>query len=459
MKVKARLLIVDDEENIRNILKHLFQDAGYDVLTSNDGLKALQIVNKFQPDIVLLDKNLPKLDGMQVLMALKKKYPYIIVIMITAYGEVSSAVEAIKNGAYDYVEKPFDNEKIILLLKRALEHFKLTSEIQVLRKTVNNHYSFDNIIGISEKIKQVLEHVKCVSETDATVLITGESGTGKELIAQAIHFNSNRKNANMVTVNCGAIPLTLIENELFGHEKGSYTDAREMQPGKFEQANEGTLFLDEIGELPLDAQVKLLRVLEDRKINRIGGKKTIPVNIRLISATNRNLEEKIQIGAFRLDLFYRLNIFTILIPPLRERKDDIPLLADHFIQKYNQKLNVRIDGLSIETTEMLIGYHWPGNIRDLENAIQSAMIVAKSGLLLPNHLPVRLQYPNIYDKALASGTSVNGNINEVSALVEKEALYEALKQCKYNRTNTAKQLNISRKTLFNKMKKYGFLDY
>ena len=457
--MKAKILIVDDEENIRNVLKHLFQDAGYVVLTADDGLKAQQIVNKFQPDIVLLDKNMPKLDGMQVLKTLKEKHPHIIVIMITAFGEVSSAVEAIKIGAYDYLEKPFDNEKILLLIKRALEHLKLTSEIQVLRKTVDNHYSFENIIGISAKIKQVLESVKCVSETDATVLITGESGTGKELIAQAIHFNSNRKKANLVTVNCGAIPLTLIENELFGHEKGAYTDAREMQAGKFEQANEGTLFLDEIGELPLDAQVKLLRVLEDRKINRIGGKKAISVNIRLISATNRNLEEKIQIGAFRLDLFYRLNIFTIFIPPLRERKDDIPLLADHFIRKYNQKLNGRIEGLSIEATEMLLGYHWPGNIRDLENAIQSAMIVAKSGLLLPNHLPVRLQYPDIYDKALASGTNVNGNINEVSALVEKEALFEALKHCKYNRTNTAKHLNISRKTLFNKMKKYGLLDF
>jgi len=296
-----------------------------------------------------------------------------------------------------------------------------------------------------------------VSDTDATVLIMGESGTGKELIAQAIHFNSQRKNKPVIAVNCGAIPGQLIESELFGYEKGAFTDAKETQIGKFEQANEGTLFLDEIGELPLEAQVKLLRVLEDRKVHRIGGKKSIPLNIRLISATNRELEERVQKGAFRLDLYYRLNVFTIILPPLRERKEDIPLLTDYFIRKYNQKLNVRVTGYSPDCIKMLVDYHWPGNIRDLENAVQSAMILAKTGNILPNHLPIRLHYPNIFEKAPLPGNTL-GNMSEVSSMAEKEAIINTLSQCKFNRTSAAKELNISRKTLFNKMKKYGLLD-
>jgi DNA-binding NtrC family response regulator len=367
--------------------------------------------------------------------------------MITAHGDVSSAVEAMKQGAYDYVEKPFDNDKMLLLMERACEHYDLQTEVRNLRETVNGKYTFKSMIGNSEALKKVLERVSHVCETDATVLITGESGTGKELIAKSIHFNSPHKNGPLVTVNCGAIPLTLMESELFGHEKGAFTDAKEMKIGKFEQATGGTLFLDEIGELPVDAQVKLLRVLEDRKITRIGGRKEIPVNIRLISATNKNLFEQVQNNTFRTDLFYRLNIFAIHVPPLRERKEDIHLLVDHFIRKHNDTLHTKVSGCTNETLTALCAYSWPGNIRDLENAVQSAMIVCKTGKLHPEHLPVRIHTQK--DKP------EKNSIQDTDA--EKNKILTALAQCKYNKTVTAQYLNISRKTLFNRMKKYGLM--
>ncbi len=431
-----RILIVDDEENIRMILENVFIDAGYQTETAKDGLQALEKVSRFRPEIVLLDKNMPRMDGMKALTEIKKNYPNTVIVMITAHGDVESAVEAMKSGAYDYVEKPFDNDKLLLLAERAGEHHRLQSEVTILRDAVNEKFSFKNIIGTSSSLKKVLDRVASVCETDASVLITGESGTGKELVARAIHFNSPRRNGPLVTVNCGAIPLQLMESELFGHEKGAFTDAKELKIGKFEQAKGGTLFLDEIGELPIDAQVKLLRVLEDKKITRLGGKKEISVDIRLISATNNNLYERVQNNTFRLDLFYRLNIFTVHMPPLREREEDIPLLVDHFIRKHNPALRTKVTGCTKEALAVLHSYSWPGNIRDLENAIQSAMIVCKTGKILPEHLPVRLS-------------------SSPSSDTERDKIVKALEQCKYNKSETAELLGISRKTLFNKMKKYG----
>ena len=375
------------------------------------------------------------MNGLDTLQRIKKHYPDIVVVMVTAHGDVASAVETMKMGAYDYIEKPFDNDKMLLLLKRAGEHFLLQTEVLNLRSAVNKKFSFEQIVGNSPYLDKVLKRVSNVCETDASVLIMGESGTGKELIAKAIHFNSPRKNKPLITVNCGAIPLQLVESELFGHEKGAFTDAKELKIGKFEQAQGGTLFLDEIGELPLDAQVKLLRVLEDKKISRIGGKKEIEVDIRLISATNNNLFERVQNNTFRLDLFYRINIFVIQLPPLRERNEDIPLLTNHFIEKHNKLLRTNVTGCSKETLNILQTYTWPGNIRDLENAIQSALIVCKTGKILPEHLPARLDFQK--------------------EKTEKEVVIKALEQCKFNKTDTASSLGISRKTLFNKMKKYG----
>ncbi|MDR0682574.1 MAG: sigma-54 dependent transcriptional regulator [Dysgonamonadaceae bacterium] len=433
-----KLLIVDDEENIRLILESVFSEAGYQVETAINGLQAMEKIKDFYPEIILLDKNMPYMNGLDILQRIKKHYPNIVVVMVTAYGDVASAVEAMKMGAYDYIEKPFDNDKMLLLLKRAGEYFRLQTEVLNLRSAVNKQFSFEHIVGNSPALNKVLKRVSNVCETDASVLIMGESGTGKELVAKAIHFNSPRKDKPLITVNCGAIPLQLAESELFGHEKGAFTDAKELKIGKFEQAQGGTLFLDEIGELPLDAQVKLLRVLEDKKISRIGGKKEIEVDIRLISATNNNLFERVQNNTFRLDLFYRINIFVIQLPPLREHSEDITLLTDHFIRKHNKLLRTKVTGCSRETLSILQTYTWPGNIRDLENAIQSALIVCKTGKILPEHLPARLDFQK--------------------EKTENEVILKALEQCKFNKTETASYLGVSRKTLFNKMKKYGLLE-
>jgi len=409
------------------------------------GLQALEKMKRFAPEIVLLDKNMPRMDGLKTLVQIKELYPSTVVVMITAHGDVGSAVEAMKSGAYDYIEKPFDNDEMLLHIRRAGEYYELQTEVHHLRKAVNEKYAFKNMVGNSAALRKTLEQVASVCETDASVLITGECGTGKELIAKSIHFNSTRRNGPLITVNCGAIPLTLIESELFGHEKGAFTDAKDMKTGKFEQANGGTLFLDEIGELPVDAQVKLLRVLEDRKVTRIGGKKEIPVNIRLLSATNKNLLEMVQNNTFRLDLYYRLNIFIVNMPPLRDRSEDIPLLVDHFIRKHNESLYTKVTGCSIEALDALCAYSWPGNIRDLENAVQSAMIVCKTGKLQAEHLPLRIEIQHIQ-----AGESRNRQDD-----TDRDTIVKALEQCKFNKTDTADYLGISRKTLFNRMKKYG----
>jgi DNA-binding NtrC family response regulator len=444
-----KILIVDDEENIRMILENVFADAGYRVETAKDGVQALDKMKRFRPEIVLLDKNMPRMDGLETLRQIKLRHPATVVVMFTAHGDVGSAVEAMKSGAYDYIEKPFDNDKLLLLMERAGEHYDLQAEVRNLREAVSGKFSFENIIGNSEALKKVLESVSNVCETDASVLITGESGTGKELIAQSIHYNSPRKNAPLITVNCGAIPMQLMESELFGHEKGAFTDAKEMKIGRFEQANGGTLFLDEIGELPVDAQVKLLRVLEDRKVTRLGGRREIPVNIRLISATNKNLFEHVQNNTFRLDLFYRLNLFTVHLPPLNERKEDIPMLVDHFIRKHNQTLQTKVTGCTNETLATLHANSWHGNIRDLENAVQSAMIVCKTGRLRPEHLPIRMS------NRKESENDAENVIVKTEDGITKDRIVNALEQCKHSKTDTAKYLGISRKTLFNRMRKYG----
>ena len=448
-----KILIADDEANICLILENIFTDAGYCVETASDGLKALEKMKRFRPEVVVLDKNMPGMDGLTTLREIKKKYSNVVVVMITAHGDISSAVDAMKLGAYDYLEKPFDNEKILLLIERACEHYELQAEVRNLREAIGEKYAFKSMVGNSKALKKVLERISNVCETDATVLITGESGTGKELIARSIHFNSPRKKAPLITVNCGAIPLQLMESELFGHEKGAFTDAKELKIGRFEQANGGTLFLDEIGELPTDAQVKLLRVIEDRKIIRLGGKKEIPVNIRLISATNNDLFERVQNNTFRLDLFYRLNLFTIHAPSLRERQEDIPLLVDYFIRKHNEALHTQITGCSKDTLAVMCAYLWPGNIRDLENAVQSAMIVCKTGNIQPEHLPMRMNYRKSETKTQREAeTQIEANTDTEA---ENERIIQALEQCKYSKTDTARLLGISRKTLFNKMKKYG----
>lgn len=451
-----QVLIVDDEEKIRKVLTRLLEDEDYRVKSVENGQKAIAILLSYKPDIILMDQNMPGINGIDTLVTIKEKYPSITVIIITAHGEVSLAVDAIKKGAYDYLEKPFDNDKLLLLIKRATDHQRLTVEISDLKRKLTEQKSFESIISANDKMKKVIEQARCVADTDTTVLIQGESGVGKEIIANAIHQTSRRSEGPFVAVNCGAIPLSLIESELFGHEKGSFTDAKETKIGKFEQAKGGTLFLDELGELPLDAQVKLLRVLEDKKITRVGGIKPISVDVRILSATNNNLEERVQKGSFRLDLYYRLNIFPIQIPPLRERKEDIPLFIEHYINKYNSELGLHVKNMSKRAVDQLLNYNWPGNIRDLQNAIQSAMILCREGTITSEFLPMRIKgYPVIDGTKLEFDSGLDDNLKSLNSKLEKELIIEALSKCNYNRTEAANLLKISRKTLFNKMKQYN----
>lgn len=449
--MKAKVLIADDEPRIRKVITLLLKDEGYDVKTVENGQQAVEAVAEFLPDVVLLDQQMPLLTGVEALERIKQIRPEQVIVFVTAFGSISLAVDAVKKGAYDFVEKPFDNDKLLLTVRRAVEHSRLKGEVDTLKSRLSNKKM--SIIGETTGLRQVIAQVKRVAETDATVLIHGESGTGKELIARTVHTESKRAMNPFVAINCGAIPLALMESELFGHEKGAFTDAKEMQQGTFERANGGTLFLDEIGELPMDAQVKLLRVLEERKITRVGGKKAIPVNVRIVAATNRNLDEEVKKGRFRLDLLFRLNVFTVVLPPLRERKEDIPLLVDYFIAKHNKALNLSIQSISRQAMDMLCSYDWPGNVRDLENAIQSAMILSPDGVIQTAHLPLRVKgYEQT--ESIGAAPSEGTSIKEVNAQVEKELILETLKKNNFNRTLTAEALNISRKTLFNKMRKY-----
>lgn len=447
--MKAKIVVADDEPRIRKMICRLLTDEGYDVMPVENGREAVEALLSFQPDVILLDQQMPVMTGVEALEEIKQIAPNQVVLFVTAFGSISLAVDAVKKGAYDFIEKPFDNDKLLLTVGRAVEHSRMKGEISNLKKSLGEKKSA--VIGDNTGLKQVMTQVRRVAETNATVLIHGESGTGKELIARAVHDNSLRSQGPFVAINCGAIPLTLMESELFGHERGAFTDAKEAKAGTFERADGGTLFLDEVGELPLDAQVKLLRVLEERRITRIGGKKAIPVDVRIVAATNRNLDDEVKNGHFRLDLLYRLNVFTLILPPLRERKEDIPLLTNFFIRKYNWTLSLDVQSVSPEAISLLTSYDWPGNVRDLENAIQSSMILCTGGVIRPEHLPDRIK-----GYELAEAQTVSGNsIREINAQMEKELIIEALKKHNFNRTLTAEALNISRKTLFNKMKRYG----
>jgi len=454
--MSQNILVVDDEQKICLILSQILTDEGYTVKTVNRGEAAIDLVRTFQPDLILMDQNMPGLNGIGTMEKIKEKHPEINTVILTAYGSIPLAVEAIKKGAYDYISKPFDNDDLLLLIGRALEHKRLSEEVNQLKKQLQEKYSFTNIVGVSPKMQQVFEQINRVCATDATVLIQGESGTGKELIMKAIHFHSHRKDKPLVTVNCGAIPINLLESEFFGHERGAFTDAKDRKIGKFEQAQGGTIFLDEVGELPLDAQVKLLRVLDDRKLTRIGGNQAIPLHVRVIAATNKNLAEEVEKETFRLDLFYRLNIVTINVPPLREREQDLPLLVEHFIEKYNKRLAMNVKSVSKSAMNYMQDYPWPGNVRDLENAIQSAMILVQDDTIRVEDLPMRIRgFPEISDEIDLGEKGLEDQIKELTEKIEKELIVKALEKCAQNRTNTAEMLRISRKTLFNKMKQYG----
>ena len=383
------VLIIDDEvgtrESIKMILKH-----DYEVFLAKDAEEAFLQIKEHSPDVILLDIILPDIDGLKVLEKIKGSDPDVIVIMITATKTVKTAVEAMKLGAYDYVTKPFDIDELRLIINRALSTQSLEKEVKYLRKEIDKSFNFGNIIGKSKTMENIFKVVRQIADSKSTVLIMGESGTGKELVSRAVHYNSNRKNYPFVTINCAAIPETLIESELFGHERGAFTNAIEKKLGRFEIAHHGTLFLDEIGELSLNTQAKILRFLEEKEFNRVGGSKTMKVDVRLITATNRDLNQLLKKGEFREDLYYRINVVPIVIPPLRERKEDIPMLLDHFIKKFNDENNKKVKGVSKEALVLMMNYDWPGNVRELENLIERVIALTSNESIQPNELPFSL---------------------------------------------------------------------
>ncbi len=451
-----KILIIDDEKSIRDIFTLVLQEKGYIVESAETGKDGISKARKFIPDIILLDMNLPDTSGIDVLFSLKRLLSNLEIIIITAFGTIKNAVEATKLGAYDYLEKPVDNEELLLVISRALKVKKLQKEVEELKSELSAHYRFSDILGTSSKMNSIFQMMEKIARVDGTVLITGESGTGKELTARAIHFNSQRKDDPFVVVNCGAVPKDLIESEFFGHTKGAFTDAKTEKTGKFELANKGTIFLDEVGELSPEAQVKLLRALGEKEIVKIGGTKTIPIDVRVIAATNKNLEESMKKGDFREDLYWRLAVLSLHLPPLKEREGDIPLLCEHFIQKFNKELNKDIKTISKQALDYLKKYTWPGNIRELESIIYEAMVMSETQHIEEANLPMRVKGNKLEDdEPFESGKSLNETVIKLTEKVERKIIEKTLREAGWNKTKTAQKLGFSRKTLYNKMTKYS----
>lgn len=441
---KYNILVIDDEEVVRNSMKEWLEQGGYGVYLASDGEEALRLVKEKKLNIIIVDLKLPGMDGMGVFREAKKINPNIYAIFITAYGTVESAVVAMKEGAYDFIEKPFCPERIELLIKKIIEHYNLTQENIALKERLQKRYKFEDIIGKSNKMQKVFELIKTVSKSNVIVLIQGETGTGKELVSRAIHNISTRCDKPFIPVSCSALPESLLETELFGYEKGAFTDAKQRKLGKFEIADEGTLFLDEIGDISQNIQMHLLRVIEEKEFTRVGGNEIVKVDVRIISATNKNLQEEIKKGNFREDLFYRLNVITINLPPLRDRKEDILLLAEHFLNKFSKENNKKIEGFSQEVIEFLLKYDYLGNVRELENIIEHAVIICNNDIIKVEHLPVP-------SKEEEMPLSTNKSLREV----EKAHILAVLKEVDYNLTKAAKLLGITRATLYNKIRTYN----
>jgi two-component system response regulator AtoC len=450
---RKKILIVDDEESMRHMLSLILKREGYEVQAAEKGSEALLLVESESFDFMLLDVVMPEMDGLDLLQALKRKKVEATVIMMSAYGNLDTAVEAMKRGAYDYVSKPFRPDEILLTLRKAEERENLRQENIRLRQEVRRDYSFGNIVGKSPRMMQLFEAIKKISEYKASVLIMGESGTGKEMVARCIHYNSPRSNEPFVVVNCGAIPETLLESELFGHEKGAFTDAKKEKRGSFELAHQGTLFLDEVGEMSLSAQVKLLRALQEGEVKRLGSERTLAVDVRIIAATIRDLTRAVAEGKFREDLFYRLNVLPLHLPPLRERKEDIPLLVDHFIHKYNELHGLGTEGIAEDALARLLEYSWPGNVRELENTIERAMILTQGKKIKVDCLPSEILGDRPPWKKDLWGEEFS--IKKGSRILEEDLIRKALKRTKGNRSQAAKVLEISHPSLLSKMKEYG----
>ncbi|MBI5578341.1 MAG: sigma-54-dependent Fis family transcriptional regulator [Deltaproteobacteria bacterium] len=450
------ILVVDDEKNYLLVLSAVLEEEGYEVLTAPGGFEALEIHKASDIDLVLTDMKMPGIDGIEILERIKAYDPDLPVIMMTAHGTVDKAVEAMQKGAYTYVLKPFDNERLILYVKRAVAGFQVVKENRRLRHAAESQYRFGNIIGKSKALRDVFETIQKVAPSNATVLIEGESGTGKELVAKSIHFNSPRRENPFVAVNCSALAESLLESELFGHEKGAFTGAISSKKGRFELAHGGTLFLDEIGELSANLQVKLLRVLQEKVFERVGGIRPITVDIRVITATNRNLKDEMKAGRFREDLFYRLNVVHIVIPPLRLRWEDIQLLVDHFIKKYesSNQSTVPVKGLSQEVIRLFYEYSWPGNIRELENVIERAIILCEDGLVTIKDLPNWFK-TNVFNAKLIDSVPTGAKLYETLELIEKEMIERALQMANNVQSHAADILGIGKSGLNQKIRKYN----
>lgn len=449
------ILIVDDEKNYPPILSAVLEEEGFATLTANSGREALEILNNSDVDLVLTDMKMPSMDGMELLERIKTKNADLPVIMMTAYGTVERAVQAMQKGAYNYILKPFDNETLVIYVNKAVSMYRVIKENRYLRDAVKLKYSFSNIIGKSKTMQDVFEIIRKVAPTNATVLIEGESGTGKELAAKAIHFNSPRRGKPFIAVNCSALAENLLESELFGHEKGAFTGAIAMKKGRFEMADEGTLFLDEIGELSQSLQVKLLRVLQEKVVERVGGVKPLSVNIRIIAATNKQLKEEMEQGRFREDLFYRLNVVNIVLPPLKQRIDDLRLLIDHFIKKYADERgsDTPVKGLDNEVERLFNNYNWPGNVRELENVIERAMIMCPAEIIRVSDLPRDFRN-NVDSSMYLDGIPNNATLYKTLALVEKNMIKRALKLTNNVQSNAAELLGIGKSGLSKKISRH-----
>jgi two-component system response regulator AtoC len=448
-----RILLIDDEENFRHMLSVILKKRGYDVETASNGIDGLKKIDTVSYDTVLCDIRMPQMDGLEFLKEAQKAGCESTIIMMSAYGTLDTAIEAMKLGAYDYISKPFKPDEIVLTLKKAEERERLRRENLFLKKEVQKEYSFENIISKNERMRQIFDTIRKVAKYKSTILIEGESGTGKELVAKAIHFNSDRSNNPFIPVNCGAIPENLLESELFGHTKGSFTNAVRTKKGLFEEADGGTMFLDEIGELPLQLQVKLLRVLQDGEIRRIGDSRSIRIDVRIIAASIKDLDKEVRESKFRDDLFYRLNVLPMKIPPLKERKEDIPLLVDHFIHKYGRELSKPIEGIIPEALNCLLNYSWNGNVRELENVIERAIVLTESNRIQVENLPPQIQNPK--EESRLSLLNDELSIKKASRYLEIDLIKKALHKTKGNHTHAAKLLEISHRALLYKIKDYG----
>jgi DNA-binding NtrC family response regulator len=455
-----RILIVEDDRNTLSGLVEILEGESYEVKGVDSGRKALRLLERERFDILLTDLKMPEIDGMQLYEQSQTVAPEMKTIVMTAYSSVKDAVEAMKRGVYEYLTKPLNIDELFVILKKAVDELNLRRENEELKDRLQGSYRFESIIGKSAAMQQVFKTIMKVAKSQATVLIRGESGTGKELVARAIHYNSSRASGPIVEISCAAFPETLLESELFGYEKGAFTGADSRKKGRFEIANGGTIFLDEIGDVSANVQTKLLRVLQEKEITRLGSNESIKVDVRVITATNRDLEQALSGGGFRDDLYYRLNVIPIFLPPLRERHDDIPLLVDHFIKRYAKLNNKPVAGISEEALEFCLRYEWPGNVRELENAIENAVVLGEGDVLLPEHFPVTVSMRKTAPESLAKANvnqffhASGESYREKMEAAEKLVLEEAIRRADGNKSEAAKQLGISLRTMRYKIHKY-----